>query len=221
MHLQFNSSVAVTGFSLYWFLASARRERFTIFAGRAGMDGEERVLSEINLIESWAPFSYTTSSSQLSQISFCYQTIDQTTDNRSVAGVDNLRLKYTIPPQVEFTGDETATKDDLLLAFRAVGACSEVGGNRRDCITAQLSTLAANLGVGVSDDRMEPVTRALLMLNSMEATDAYDFDRSGVVDEMDFRVLLRYLAGLRGAALVETEGGESPNEPVLRALLGR
>ena len=221
MQLQFNSSVAVTGFSLYWFLASARSERFTIFAGRAGMDGEERVLSEINLIESWAPFSHTASSGQLSQISFCYQTLDQTTDNRSVAGVDNLRLEYTIPPQVEFTGDETVTKDDLLLAFRAVGACSEVGGNRRDCITAQLSALAANLGLGALDARMGPITEALLALDSTATTNAYDFDRSGVVDEVDFRVLLRYLAGLRGAALVETEGGDSPDEFILRAIFGR
>ena len=218
MHLQLSPLVTVNEFSLYWFLTSASGDDFTISLDGADTDGEEEVLRESGWAESWAPFTHTVSNGQPSRISFCYERTAPVPTEQSGAGVDNLRLEYTLPP-VEFTGDETVTKDDLLLALRAVGDCSDPAA-REDCISAQLPALVANLGVGVSGDRMASITEALLALNSTATRSVYDFDRSGAVNEMDFRVLLRYLAGLRGAALVETEGGDPPDEFILRTLLG-
>ena len=220
MHLQLSPLATVTEFSLYWFLTSASGDDFTISLDGADTNGEEEVLRESGWVESWAPFSHTVGSDQPSRISFCYERTALVPNEQSGAGVDNLRLEYTLPP-VEFTGDETVTKDDLLLALRTVGDCSDPAV-REDCIANKLSALAANLGLGaLGDVRMASITEALLALNSTATSSAYDFDRSGAVNEMDFRVLLRYLAGLRGAALVETEGGDPPNEFILRALLGR
>ena len=219
MHLQLSPLATVTGFSLHWFLTSSRGDDFTISLGRADTNGEEEVLRESGWVESWAPFSHTVSSGQSSRMSFCYETTAPVPREGSGAGVDNLRLEYTLSP-AEFTGDETVTKDDLLLALRTVGACSEPA-DREDCIATKLSALVANLGLGALDARMVAISEALLALTSPATRNAYDFDRSGVVDEVDFRVLLRYLAGLRGTALVETEGDDSLNESFLRAILGR
>ena len=218
MHLDLSPLATVTEFSLYWFLTSRPDDDFTISLGRADTNGEEEVLRESGWVESWAPFSHTVSSGQLSRMSFCYERTSQIPNEQSGTGVDNLRLEYTLPP-AEFTGDETVTTDDLLLALRAVGVCSDPAA-REGCIATQLSALAANLGLGALDARMASISEALLALDSTATRSAYDFDRSGVVDEMDFRVLLRYLAGLRGTALVETEGDDSLNESFLRAVLG-
>ena len=220
MHLQLNRLAIVTGFSLYWFLTSAHGDDFTISLGRADTNGEDEVLHESGWVESWAPFSHTVSSGRLSRMSFCYERTAPAPREGSGAGVDNLRLEYTPLPPAEFTGDEAVTKEDLLLALRAVGDCSDSTA-REDCIANKLSALVANLGLGTLDARMASISEALLALNSTVTRSAYDIDRSGAVDEVDFRVLLRYLAGLRGAALVETEGGDPPDEFILRAILGR
>ena len=221
MHLQLSPLATVTGLSLHWFLTSLPDDDFTISLDGADTNGEEEILRESGWVESWAPFNHTVSNGPPSRMSFCYERTSQIPNTQSGAGVDNLRLEYTPLPPAEFTGDATVTKDDLLLALRAVGVCSDPAA-REGCIaTEQLSTLVANLGVDVSGARMASITEALLALDSTATRSAYDFDRSGVVDEMDFRVLLRYLAGLRGAALVETEGGDPPDEFILRAILDR
>ena len=216
MHLQLSPLATVNEFSLYWFLTSVPDDSFTISLGGADTTGEEEVLRESGWVESWAPFSHTVSSGQPSRMSFCYERTALVPTELSGAGVDNLRLEYTFRP-AEFTGDETVTKEDLLLALRAMEACSD-SADREDCIANKLSALVANLGLGALDDvRMASISEAL---DSTATSSAYDFDRSGAVNEVDFRVLLRYLAGLRGAALVETEGGDPPDEFILRALLG-
>ena len=221
MHLQINPAVTITRFSLHWFLTVATDADFyTISLARANEIEEEQILGATGGRELWAPLTYTVNRGQLSRISFCYERAPRPRFfQKDGAGVDNLRLEYTLPP-VEFTGDEAMTKDDLLLALRAVRACSEPA-TREDCIAMRLSALAANLGLGALDTRMASITEALLALNSTVTRSVYDFDRSGAVDDMDFRVLLRYFAGLRGAALAEKEGDDSPNEAILRTLLDR
>ena len=115
-----------------------------------------------------------------------------------VVEVDDIRLHSDI--STDFTGDGRADQQDLLPVLRWLVRCNAVSPTSCSLDQDGFGELLGNLDTG-SDESLTSRMQAFMRLVTTDLRGYYDRDGDGRLNYLDIRMLLRYMAGLRGTAL--------------------
>ena len=212
------SSRLLTGFSfLYHFRDRGQHGEFAVLLERErlGELSEELVFTRRSNTQIAADpvvvhrlaFTHTVELSRgaVAAVLLCYRRPQQqfsAVGPADVVEVDDIRLHSAI--SADFTGDGRTDQQDLLPVLRWLVRCNAVSPISCSLDQDGFGELLGDLDTG-SDESLTSRMQAFTRLVTTDLRGYYDHDGDGRLNYMDIRRLLRYLAGLRGAALGSAE----------------
>ena len=155
-------------------------------------------------------------------LSWCYRKDDETSQDADSVWIDDLSITATTLTALPNLPDLPNRMDDLL----PLNVDAETGVTELDLIVAlrwlvdqqeNTESLVVNLtipGTDIAADGLENLQQLFT-----QDIDRIDVNGDGRADQLDLRILLRYLSGLRGAQLTEQETS-SDLEGIIQLLLG-
>ena len=122
--------------------------------------------------------------------------------SEGTAGGGTVFRPLVLLPIADTAGSKQALTPDLLLRLRPFFAeCAAAGEASPRCLVSGDRPAALAERPALADIPADRLDQTWLQFDRLRTSGELDIDRSGEYDQLDLRLMLRYLAGLRGAAL--------------------